>query len=350
MERADALLNKVGACYHCLMQSVRSARKSSPAGLGGEGRGWMGVSAAVASAVGLGALGGGALSSPAGHGGEGWRKLGVTRVVAGQFLCFLLWASMLLLASLGGEGEKERSLRLMQGSYPSGAAGELLECKDSLRLGAPWWSSSSSSFGCCLFMASALWILRRPNLLRVPPPIRGRNDESDGGSLVSDGVGDESSAVRYYCSFFPLLPLGAVVAKTGGEDGVSSSVKQLWSWEAVLLSITSAAGCCRPTSKATIWPIQKPVKGSDISLTSFVRPLSRFAAALDACTEASGLVPASGHGGGVADLRLGGGEREGPDCVSSSASEVFSANVRDPCVVYLVYGVLCNVLYVHRLD
>ena len=35
---------------------------------------------------------------------------------------------------------------------------------------------------------------------------------------------------------------------------------------------------------------------------------------VDAGMEASGFVPASGHGKGVADLRLSGGEREGLIC------------------------------------
>jgi hypothetical protein len=68
--------------------------------------------------------------------------------------------------------------------------------------------------------------------------------------------------------------------------------------------------------------------------TSFARPFLRFAVAYYGCVEASGSVPASSHDGGVADLWLDDGEREGPDCVSSSLSEVFSANARD-LYVYL---------------
>jgi hypothetical protein len=145
-------------------------------------------------------------------------------------------------------------------------------------------------------------ILLQHYFLRPSPPIRGRNGEFDGGSFCIAGVGKESSA--------------------------SSSAKQQWSWEAIFLSITSAADGSRPTSKANPWPIQKPAKGSGES-TSFVRPLLRSAVAYYVCTEASGFIPASTHDGGVADLRLGGGEREGSDCVFPFFSEVFSVNAED---------------------
>jgi hypothetical protein len=62
---------------------------------------------------------------------------------------------------------------------------------------------------------------------------------------------------------------------------------------------------------------------------SFARPFPRFPVAYYVCVEASGFVPASSHDGGVADLWLDGGEREGPDCISSSLSEVSSANARN---------------------
>lgn len=104
------------------------------------------------------------------------------------------------------------------------------------------------------------------------------------------------------------------------------------------MSTTSAAGDGRPTSKASQWPIQKPVKGSGNRITSFVRPSSSSAAALDTCVGASGFVPASGHGGGAADLRLGGGEKEGPNCCYLLSYEVFSAFTRDLCVVFYFMG------------
>jgi hypothetical protein len=109
------------------------------------------------------------------------------------------------------------------------------------------------------------------------------------------------------------------------EDGVDDAVfcDQFLPnlWEAIFLS--------RP--KATPWPIQVPATDSGDS-TSFARPFLRFAVAYYGCVEASGSVPAFSHDGGVADLWLDGGEREGPDCFSSSFSEVFSANARDLCV------------------
>jgi hypothetical protein len=72
--------------------------------------------------------------------------------------------------------------------------------------------------------------------------------------------------------------------------------------------------------------------------TSFARSFMRFAVAYYGCMEASGFVPASLHDGGVADLWLDGGEREGPDCFSSSFSEVFSANARDLYVFLYFMG------------
>jgi hypothetical protein len=42
--------------------------------------------------------------------------------------------------------------------------------------------------------------------------------------------------------------------------------------------------------------------------------------------------------GGVADLRLGGGEREGPNCVFPFLSEVFSVNVGDLYVILNLVG------------
>jgi hypothetical protein len=44
--------------------------------------------------------------------------------------------------------------------------------------------------------------------------------------------------------------------------------------------------------------------------------------------------PASVHDGGSSDLRLDGGEREGPNCISSSFSKVFSVFTRDLCVYF----------------
>jgi hypothetical protein len=124
------------------------------------------------------------------------------------------------------------------------------------------------------------------------------------------------------------------------EEGVDSVVfcdQVIPSWEAIFWSNISAADGSRPTSKAIPWPIQKPAKDSGES-TSFVRPLLRSAAAYYGCLEASGSVPASKHDGGVADLSLGCGEREGSDCVSPSLSEVFSANARDLYVLFDLMG------------
>jgi hypothetical protein len=72
-----------------------------------------------------------------------------------------------------------------------------------------------------------------------------------------------------------------------------------------------------------------PVKGSDESLTSFVRRLLMSATAYYVCIAASGSVPASRHDGGDADIRLRGGEREGSNCFLTYFSEVFSATTKD---------------------
>jgi hypothetical protein len=96
-----------------------------------------------------------------------------------------------------------------------------------------------------------------------------------------------------------LLPtVAGAVSLTAGR--LASSVPaeiplQQWSWEACFFSVTSAAGGGLPTSKAPPWPFFKPVKGSDVCSTSFVRPLLRFASALIVCKAASGFVPASGQ-------------------------------------------------------
>jgi hypothetical protein len=122
---------------------------------------------------------------------------------------------------------------------------------------------------------------------------------------------------------------------------MSSSTRRLWSWEAILLSITSTAGFGRPTSKASSKPIYTPVKESGKVLTSSERPPSRLATASNAGAEASGSVPASELDGGLADLRLNGGERGGSDCNCKSFRRVLSTYARDLCVIALVYGVPC---------
>jgi hypothetical protein len=52
----------------------------------------------------------------------------------------------------------------------------------------------------------------------------------------------------------------------------------------------------------------------------------------------TGLIPAFGPDGGNFDLWLGGGDREGPDGIFPSFSEVFSAFTRDLHVIFLSYG------------
>ena len=124
----------------------------------------------------------------------------------------------------------------------------------------------------------------------------------------------------------------------GGVDWASRSVRQQWSWEAIYWSNTLAAGDGRLASKARAWPIQMPVKGSGKESTSYVRPLLELVAASLVFSGASGLVPAPDHDGGVANFRLGGGQREGSNCFSLSFRQVFSANSRGLCVITYLMG------------
>jgi hypothetical protein len=88
-----------------------------------------------------------------------------------------------------------------------------------------------------------------------------------------------------------------------------------------------------------------------ISLTSSVRPSMRPTSTLYVYTAASGVVPVSVHDGGSLglQLQLDGGKREGLDCFVQFFSEVFSAFIRDPYVIFSFIGVLCKILYCHRL-
>jgi hypothetical protein len=83
------------------------------------------------------------------------------------------------------------------------------------------------------------------------------------------------------------------------------------------------------------------VKDSGKKSTSFKRPPSRLATAFTVGAEASGSVLASVLDGGLADLRLNGGERGRSDSNCKSFSRVFPIIARDLCVIVLTYGVLC---------
>jgi hypothetical protein len=87
------------------------------------------------------------------------------------------------------------------------------------------------------------------------------------------------------------------------------------------------------------------------SLTSKVRPSMRSASTLCVYTAASGSVPAPVHDGGSLGLqvRLDGCKRERLNCFIVSFREVFSADIRDPSVVLSSHGILCKILYCHRL-
>jgi hypothetical protein len=269
-----------------------------------------------------------------------WRELerrrGITvslnkKVAAGHLLALGCEAPLFFLAGRGGEEEGWWS------AIDPGPLEPLAGHGGEERRSSPWVTLAfSGGLGPPVEVPlnkRVLRVLLQPHLLRLPPPIRGRIGESEGGQLCIVGVAEESSAARsFFSSSFSPLPCVEVV-KDGGVDWVSRSANQQWSWEAIFLSIFSAADC-RPTSKANPWPIQQPTQGSGEYSTSFVRPIWRSATAYYGCVEASGLVPASAHDGGVADLRLSGGAREGLDCFFLFLSEDFSANNRDLYVFF----------------
>jgi hypothetical protein len=130
-------------------------------------------------------------------------------------------------------------------------------------------------------------LLLHAAILCLPPPVRGRFWESDGGMSLLGGVGEESA---------PAFP----VHWTG-------------SWKTTLSSPCLTARARRLVVKA-IRPIKLPVKDSGTSSTSIRRPLLRSAAAAFVGSEASGFVPASVLDGGSFGLWLDGGERGGSVC------------------------------------
>jgi hypothetical protein len=165
--------------------------------------------------------------------------------------------------------------------------------------------------------------LLRAALLCLPPPVCGRLDEADGGSFFLDGAGE--------------APFSAL------------SVQRVGSWKTIYSSYSSTASFYRPALKA-ITSIQMPVKGSGINSTSQVRPLLRCATASNVGTATSGFVLASELDSGDSDLRLHGGDREGPYFVFLSFREALSTFIRDLCIIFFSYGVLCNNMYLHCVD
>jgi hypothetical protein len=84
-----------------------------------------------------------------------------------------------------------------------------------------------------------------------------------------------------------------------------------------------------------------PAKFSGECSTSSGRPSSRSTTASIAGVVASGFVPATALDGGLVDLRLGGGERGGPDCFCITFRGVLPAYTRGLCVTLSFLGVLC---------
>jgi hypothetical protein len=130
--------------------------------------------------------------------------------------------------------------------------------------------------------------LLRVAILCLPPPVRGRFWEFDGGMPLLGGVGEEAA---------PAVP-----------------VRWTGSWKINLSSLCETARARRLDVKA-IRPIKMPVKDSGTSSTSIRRPLWRSAAAVFVGSKASGFVPAFVLDGGSSGfcLWLVGGERGGSD-------------------------------------
>jgi hypothetical protein len=80
------------------------------------------------------------------------------------------------------------------------------------------------------------------------------------------------------------------------------------------------------------------------------RHSSMSAAAPNVDIAASGFVPAAVLDSGAADLWLGRGDREGPDCFFTSFSEVSSTYIGDSCFTLSFFWVLCNNVHLHCLD
>jgi hypothetical protein len=80
------------------------------------------------------------------------------------------------------------------------------------------------------------------------------------------------------------------------------------------------------------------------------RPTSRSAAAPNIDIAASGFIPAAMLDGGAADLWLGRGDREGPDCFlhlsARSPPHILGTHV----LLFLSFGVFCNNVHLHFLD
>jgi hypothetical protein len=162
--------------------------------------------------------------------------------------------------------------------------------------------------------------LLHASILWLPPPVRGRFWESDGGTFLLGGISEEPA---------PAFP-----------------VRWTGSWKTTLSSPCSTVRARRLIAKA-IRPIKLSVKGSGISSTSIRRPLLRSAAAAIVGSEASGFVPASVLDGSSSGLWLNGGERGGSACFSVSLREVLPTLTRDLCVFPVFYGIPCNNLYLH---
>jgi hypothetical protein len=175
-----------------------------------------------------------------------WRELerrrGITvslnkKVAAGHLLALGCEAPLFFLAGRGGEEEGWWS------AIDPGPLEPLAGHGGEERRSSPWVTLAfSGGLGPPVEVPlnkRVLRVLLQPHLLRLPPPIRGRIGESEGGQLCIVGVAEESSAARCFFSSSFSPPSCAEVVKDGGVDWVSRSAIQQWSWEAIFLSITS---------------------------------------------------------------------------------------------------------------
>jgi hypothetical protein len=191
------------------------------------------------------------------------------------------------------------------------------------------------------------FVLHHRYLLCLSPLARGRSLGFDGESFSSLRCWRICATLvcllAILCDFSPSSKAGIreKVEIAAGERGWHrSSGTTTW-------SLSSAIFDGLPKSFALSRPFL-PVRSSGDDATSFVRPLSRSVAEGFARTKTSGHVPVGVHGCSVPSSLLHDGEEGGLDCVFPSFSKVLLTNARDPCVILLSYGILCNNLYLHH--
>lgn len=203
--------------------------------------------------------------------------------------------------------------------------------------GAPrWMTKKGNRVGVGIFNKLVLCSVRsRRNRLLLPPLVYG-NQSLDGGTVFIGGRRRIRAGSVSFLAVLLLVLLLAMVVLGGRADAADGDLRRPGSDEVYKVSSSSRLVLC---------DLKKLLVCSSVCSTYDVRPLSKSAVAV-VCVgiEASGEVPAAVFGDGKRDFffLLDGGEREGLDCFFKSFSEVFSALIRDLCIISCSYGVLCN--------